>query len=843
MSITTTTERFQPGSLDCGTYLDYEQTSLTSTRLNLKLYGGWYTYAGYWYVSNIYHSLGYIENGVEHQYTSSSGNSYSGSSWEEFNSISDYFTRTHSDRHIEFWGYQEVDINGSWRTADARYSITVPARPSYSLAYNNAGGYGTIPSDKLKKWHDESLVLPSNITRNNYTFLGWKDSSGASYAPGASYTKNAATTFTAQWKANNRTVSYNANGGSNPPASQTVNIGTAITISGASGMSRTGYDFSGWNTKANGSGTNYAAGSSYSGNSDLKLYAKWTLKTYTISYNANGGSGTIPSTTKRHGVAVNLTSSVPTRENYKFLGWSTNSSGTYAEYGSGASYSGNGNVTLYAIWKLKYNKPSIDKIACYRVDSNYAPSDDGNIGKVIFSCHADTSYDQGNVITMAKVQYKKHDESSWSQLPTIDIGVQSAVDHVEYITNVDTDSQYDVMVAVRDKRGSDLSLSESDSSSAASDILASAFFTMDFLAKGHGIAFGMPSNREGFLCNMNSEFMQDVLVKGTLTGNGDIKVVKNSLPRVIIKMTGIDNSVAPSSAIYGAIAFRDKNESPIAYVESSKQTSGKSTLDVGVRQMMTGSQVDNRIILGIDPSGNRTLSLSEAFEWQSAIMNNGRSIASNTNFNSITTPGVYYTGGASVSKTCPNCPTSSEGVILRVEKAIGGNYLTQICYGWTGGSGVFIRSINGSAIGVWNKVGGYVSDHVVAHGTNNFWTYRMWASGVAECWGCTANITYAVKTAWGSLYEANVIQTCKFPGGDSKYPFSVTVGGSTKKQLFAATPPYFNVSFETDKNSYISSIERGGGRSATTSEEHILLRPISATVTGRWIYHAKGRWK
>jgi len=58
---------------------------------------------------------------------------------------------------------------------------------------------------------------------------------------------------------------------------QTANVPTALTLNT---FTRTGYTFSGWNTAANGTGTAYADGATYSFNADITLYAQWTVQTY-----------------------------------------------------------------------------------------------------------------------------------------------------------------------------------------------------------------------------------------------------------------------------------------------------------------------------------------------------------------------------------------------------------------------------------------------------------------------------------------------------------------------------------------------------------------------------------
>ena len=149
------------------------------------------------------------------------------------------------------------------------------------------------------------------------------------------------------------TVTYNANNGSGAPASQTKWYGENITLSSTK-PTRTGYTFSKWNTKADGSGTNYNAGATYSANAAATLYAQWTINTYTVSYNANGGSNAPASQTKTYGVALTLqggsSSTRPTRTDYTFMGWATSASGSVA-YAGGASYTTNAAATLYAVWE------------------------------------------------------------------------------------------------------------------------------------------------------------------------------------------------------------------------------------------------------------------------------------------------------------------------------------------------------------------------------------------------------------------------------------------------------------------------------------------------------------
>lgn len=80
----------------------------------------------------------------------------------------------------------------------------------------------------------------------------------------------------------------------------------------------------------------------------------WT--SYTIKYNANGGSGAPGNQTKWKDQTLTLSSTKPTRTGYSFLGWSTSSTATSASYTAGGSYTANAAATLYAVWKANTYK-------------------------------------------------------------------------------------------------------------------------------------------------------------------------------------------------------------------------------------------------------------------------------------------------------------------------------------------------------------------------------------------------------------------------------------------------------------------------------------------------------
>ena len=116
------------------------------------------------------------------------------------------------------------------------------------------------------------------------------------------------------------TLTYNANGGTGTtPTAATQEAGTTVTVASGSGLSRTGFTFSGWNTQANGSGTQYAVNSNFTFTAGTTLYAQWAINSYTVTfYNWNGE--VLSTQIVQYGKDAVLPA-VSEREGYRFVGW------------------------------------------------------------------------------------------------------------------------------------------------------------------------------------------------------------------------------------------------------------------------------------------------------------------------------------------------------------------------------------------------------------------------------------------------------------------------------------------------------------------------------------------
>ena len=226
-----------------------------------------------------------------------------------------------------------------------------------------------MPGNQTKTFDEKLMISSTKPSRNGYIFNGWntqKDGKGTAYASGAEYKhdQNGNTvTLYAQWTAWKHTVHYNANGGdqNSVPTDQTKTFDQAMILSDKK-PTRHGYNFVRWNTKADGTGTSYEAKGNYNHDQNggtVTLYAIWTPWVHTVHYDANGGDqSSVPNDQKKtYGQSMNVATKVPTRNEYKFLGWTTGKDGSGTFYNPGDAYYHDQNgqtVTLYAKWIQLY---------------------------------------------------------------------------------------------------------------------------------------------------------------------------------------------------------------------------------------------------------------------------------------------------------------------------------------------------------------------------------------------------------------------------------------------------------------------------------------------------------
>jgi uncharacterized repeat protein (TIGR02543 family) len=370
------------------------------------------------------------------------------------------------------------------------YSAVVAGQTVASGSYDINGRTGTTTINSGTKVINKGTSAQTISFSCSMAFdLTWNGTYGGTKTASGSISIAAKTAYK---------ISYNANGGSGAPGAQTKWAGTNITLS-SSKPTRTGYSFQGWATSSGGS-VAYAPGATYSENESVTLYAVWKANTYTVSYNANGGSGAPGAQTKTYGVTLKLSTTKPTRTNYNFLGWGTSASSTTVAYAAGANYTNNNGITLYAIWQLAYTAPRFTNLNMFRCGSDGRPSEEGTYGFVSFNWKTDKT------VSSIKIEWKASGASTYTNNVTVSgTGTTGAVTKIFGSNSIDTETSYDVRVTVTD----------SIDSSYVTGTIEAMTFEIDFLSGGGGVAFGKPADKKGFQVKMPAEFLSRFDFKNT----------------------------------------------------------------------------------------------------------------------------------------------------------------------------------------------------------------------------------------------------------------------------------------------------------------------------------------
>ena len=281
-----------------------------------------------------------------------------------------------------------VDKSNNYNESTKDFTIN-----KYTITFNKGiadkiGG-GTINITKLCyaiSGQSCSITSP-DIEKKGYTIIGWNTNKNATtsiWNINTSKSISSSATYYPIIKANIYTITLNNQGATSSGTKKVYyQYNTTKTINGTTCYyytnsslttclsggyninkpSKTGYSFKGYYTSTNGSGTNYVNSSgtfinnAYKTIGDKTLYANWQANTYTITYNANGGSGAPSSQSytydPNNDTVFYLSSTTPSRSGYTFLGWSLSSTATSASYSAGQRWGTHNanNYTLYAVWK------------------------------------------------------------------------------------------------------------------------------------------------------------------------------------------------------------------------------------------------------------------------------------------------------------------------------------------------------------------------------------------------------------------------------------------------------------------------------------------------------------
>lgn len=252
-------------------------------------------------------------------------------------------------------------------------------------------------------------------------------------------------------------------------------------------------------------------GSNISLNQDVIAYANWTVKKYKITYDPNGGtSGFVTSEEKYHTFPPNYfkgdqnvwgkwirqyrisAPASPSRQDYDFVGWSTDPNAETAMFQILELYEGNADTTLYAVWKRSHVPPTISNVIVERCDADGNHTDEGTYFDVAFDWATDETNDALGSAVYIRVFLMDGTPVFERNFEILDLytskGHFSLSDHnVAALGNGEIDTDYDYTVSI-------MVMDNSYVTSSVERTLRSIAYPIDILAKGKGIAFGKPAS-------------------------------------------------------------------------------------------------------------------------------------------------------------------------------------------------------------------------------------------------------------------------------------------------------------------------------------------------------------
>lgn len=322
-------------------------------------------------------------------------------------------------------------------------------------------------------------------------------------------------------------VNYNANGGYGDTRVDYVTYQSSYTTR-ANWFNRTGYTFAGWNEASNGSGTSWTAYINkpwtWTYTKGITLFAQWRINTYTVSYNANGGSGAPGSQTKTYGQTLTLSGTKPTRPNYNFKGWSKDKNAVSAEYAAGGSYYTDSNVTLYAVWELAYWSPKINNISLARCNSDGTLNSYGTYVKVVFNWEC-CQIIGSNPIGSITVGYATIGSTTFTNTAVTASGNKGTSSVVIGDNKLSVDNQYNIQITIIDsKKGT----------SASTYPLSAAAFTIDFKSGGKGVAIGKPADTDNLFDVKWATRIRDTLTVNKNATVGGLTIGNNPVNDYVI---------------------------------------------------------------------------------------------------------------------------------------------------------------------------------------------------------------------------------------------------------------------------------------------------------------------
>ena len=279
------------------------------------------------------------------------------------------YVYTHDGKSISLFSPGEIVLTPEWEPN------------TYTVTFNAQGG--TVSPDSKSVTYDATYGTLPTPTRTGYTFDGWftePGTSGTQITVSTTVHITADQTLHAHWTANSYTVTLDANGGTGGTASVSATYDSAMPS--ATAPSKEGYTFGGYFTEANGEGTKYYNADMSSAhiwdkaNNTTTLYAHWSANSYTVTLDANGGTGGTPSVSATYDNAM-PSATAPTRTGYTFTGYYYNDTQYY-----------DGSMTSAHTW----DRASATTLQAHWTINNYTLTYDVNGGNALSPDHKSVTY-------------------------------------------------------------------------------------------------------------------------------------------------------------------------------------------------------------------------------------------------------------------------------------------------------------------------------------------------------------------------------------------------------------------------------------------------------------------
>ena len=465
-----------------------------------------------------------------------------------------------------------VKVNASWETyysgAKTNYGMTASSGGS-SVTLNP---FGTKASSGSGSFTGTYTISGNGASTKTVavTFRNFNNDNGKSATKNVSFSVSVPA-----WTS--YAIKYNANGGGGAPGNQTKWKDQTLKLS-TTKPTRTGYSFLGWSTSSSATSATYSAGGSYTSNAAVTLYAVWKANTYTVKYNANGGTGAPGNQTKTYGKTLTLSNTKPTRTNYTFKGWGTSASATTVAYAAGGSYTANAAVTLYAVWQLAYTKPRITNVTSTRCDSSGTAADEGQNGLISFKWACDKT------VSSITIKWKVSTSSTWSSTTVSASGTSGTVSKVIGSNNLSIENTYDINIVVSDSNGSSTAISS----------LTSLKFSIDFKSGGTGVALGKAAELNnvadiGYQAKFSGGILQPILAVGT-----DINTILT--PNVYSGRNITDNAYSNVPFTKGSFTLRVEAAGPSGQIKQTVTVCDKNNARVWERFYYTSAWGEWKVV-------------------------------------------------------------------------------------------------------------------------------------------------------------------------------------------------------------------------------------------------------